>query len=56
MVLIPGELSVLCLGPLTNVALAIRLDPEFIERLAHLYIGAGHIHCKYFDSPALCSN
>ncbi|XP_061709167.1 nucleoside hydrolase-like [Cydia pomonella] len=40
----PGEVTVITLGPLTNIALAIRLDPEFISRLAHLYIGAGHIH------------
>ncbi|XP_073947946.1 uncharacterized protein [Choristoneura fumiferana] len=46
-----GELSVLTLGPLTNIAIALRLDPEFIGRLAHLYIGAGHIHSDNFPTP-----
>ncbi|XP_048005896.1 probable uridine nucleosidase 2 [Leguminivora glycinivorella] len=40
----PDEITLITLGPLTNIALAIRLDPGFIGRLAHLYIGAGHIH------------
>lgn len=30
----PGEITLLTLGPLTNVALALRLDPALAERLA----------------------
>lgn len=44
---ISGDLTVITIGTLTNVALAVRLDPAFISRLNHLYIGAGHIHSKY---------
>lgn len=34
------------IGSLTNVALAIKVDPEFLGRLTHLYVGAGHIEGK----------
>lgn len=34
------------IGPVTNVALAIKMDPEFIKRLKHLYVGAGNIESK----------
>ncbi|XP_053601169.1 uncharacterized protein LOC128669936 isoform X2 [Plodia interpunctella] len=37
------ELSVITIGTLTNVALAMKLDPGFIDRIGHLYIGAGFI-------------
>lgn len=40
---ISGELSVITIGALTNVALAMTLDPDFLGRLKQLYIGAGHI-------------
>ncbi|XP_063835751.1 uncharacterized protein LOC135084929 [Ostrinia nubilalis] len=39
-----GDLIVLTIGTLTNVALAIKTDPEFLDRLDHLYVAAGHIH------------
>ncbi|XP_050350343.1 inosine-uridine preferring nucleoside hydrolase-like [Nymphalis io] len=41
-----GQLTIITLGALTNVALAIKLDPNFLKRLSHLYIGAGHIHSE----------
>lgn len=46
-----GSLSVITIGPLTNVALAIKYDSDFLNRLAHLYIGAGHIHNDIFPQP-----
>lgn len=46
-----GNLIVLAIGPLTNIALAIRLDPDFIDRLAQLYVGAGHINSHEFPDP-----
>ncbi|KAJ8733770.1 hypothetical protein PYW07_014321 [Mythimna separata] len=46
-----GDLTVITIGTLTNVALAIRLDPAFLSRLKHLYIGAGHIHNDENPSP-----
>ncbi|KAJ8735048.1 hypothetical protein PYW08_014298 [Mythimna loreyi] len=46
-----GELIIVAVGPLTNLALAVSMDPEFIGRLAHLYVGAGHIQGKDHPSP-----
>ena len=39
----PGELSLLTLGPLTNVALAIRLAPDFPRLLKNLVIMGGAV-------------
>lgn len=39
-----GDLVIVALGPVTNIALAIKLDPKFIGRLKQLYLGAGHLH------------
>ncbi|CAH2099533.1 unnamed protein product [Euphydryas editha] len=41
-----GQLTVITLGTLTNVAMAIKIDPNFLNRLEHLYVGAGHIHSE----------
>lgn len=38
-----GELIVVTLGSLTNVALAITLDTGFMGRLKHLYLAAGFV-------------
>ncbi|XP_021916269.1 probable uridine nucleosidase 1 [Zootermopsis nevadensis] len=37
----PGEVTLLCLGPLTNVALAVRMDPTFLTKLKHLVVLGG---------------
>ncbi|MGH2562311.1 MAG: nucleoside hydrolase [Thermomicrobiales bacterium] len=41
----PGEIHLLSVGPLTNVAIALKVEPRVAERLAHLTImgGAQHI-------------
>lgn len=36
------------IGPHTNIALAIMMDPDFISRLSHLYIGAGHVYSEFY--------
>jgi purine nucleosidase len=36
-----GELEILAIGPLTNIAKAIQLFPEFKSRVKHLYIMGG---------------
>ncbi|CAH3847989.1 unnamed protein product [Pieris brassicae] len=42
------KLIVVAIGALTNIGLAIKLDPGFISRIGQLYVGAGHIHdAKY---------
>jgi purine nucleosidase len=33
-----GEIDVIALGPLTNIALAIRLDPETMNKIGSLYV------------------
>ncbi len=37
----PGEVVLYCAGPLTNVALAVRLDPGIVELTRSLYIMGG---------------
>lgn len=46
-----GELTVITIGSLTNVALAVSVDPDFIKRLKHLYVGAGHIQNDLNPEP-----
>ncbi|XP_012275099.1 inosine-uridine preferring nucleoside hydrolase [Orussus abietinus] len=38
----PGEVSVLCLAPLMNIALAIKLFPEFLENVKEFYVMGGN--------------
>jgi purine nucleosidase len=40
--LFPGKLNVVGLGPLTNLALAIKSDPQFAGNLQQLYIMGGN--------------
>ncbi|XP_028037674.1 uncharacterized protein C1683.06c-like isoform X2 [Bombyx mandarina] len=45
-----GNLTIITIGALTNLALAIKTDPAFLGRLAHVYIGAGHIHTEEYPT------
>lgn len=47
----PGELSLVTLGPLTNVALAIRLDPHFPAYLNRLVIMGGAVNARGNTTP-----
>ncbi|XP_063980080.1 uncharacterized protein LOC135164033 isoform X2 [Diachasmimorpha longicaudata] len=38
-----GELSVLAMGPLTNIAIAISLDPDFTRNVKRFYIMGGSV-------------
>ncbi|HET8553616.1 MAG TPA: nucleoside hydrolase [Rhodanobacteraceae bacterium] len=40
----PGELTLVALGPLTNLALALRLDPSLPERVGRLVIMGGAVN------------
>ncbi|QDP39048.1 nucleoside hydrolase [Radiobacillus deserti] len=37
----PGEIHLLAIAPLTNIALAIKKDPTIVPEIAHLYIMGG---------------
>ena len=37
----PGELTIVCIGPLTNIAMAVVKDPEFVANTRALYIMGG---------------
>lgn len=39
----PGEVSLVCIGPLTNVALAIRKEPRIVENVKEVFIMGGAI-------------
>jgi inosine-uridine nucleoside N-ribohydrolase len=41
-----GAVTLLCLGPLTNVALAIRMDPNFCTNVKEIFIMGGNIEGK----------
>jgi len=37
----PGELTIVCIGPLTNIAMACVKDPDFVSNVGALYIMGG---------------
>src|SRR5699024_12882093 len=37
----PGEVSLLAIAPLTNIAMAIKKDPSITDKIEHLYIMGG---------------
>lgn len=38
----PGKITVVCLGPLTNIALTMKMYPEFINNVKELYVMGGN--------------
>ncbi len=46
------EFTLIALGPLTNLALAVRLDPGFAARVAHLVVMGGAVHGQGNTSAA----
>lgn len=45
-VMFSGEITLVCLGPLTNLALALRLDPLVASYVKEVYIVGGNIEGK----------
>jgi inosine-uridine nucleoside N-ribohydrolase len=41
----PNEITVLCLGPLTNVARMFQRDPALMEMVGQVVIGGGAVNC-----------
>lgn len=37
----PGEITLLAIAPLTNIAMAIQKDPTIVPKIAHLYVMGG---------------
>jgi purine nucleosidase len=40
---VPGEITLVCIAPLTNVALAIRQEPRIVEKVKEVFIMGGAI-------------
>jgi inosine-uridine nucleoside N-ribohydrolase len=52
----PGEITLVPLGPLTNVALAMLLEPRFSSSLAGMVLMGGNAFCSGNASPAAEAN
>ena len=39
----PGEITLVCIGPLTNIAMAIRQEPRIVENVKEVFIMGGAI-------------
>ncbi|NND44082.1 MAG: nucleoside hydrolase, partial [Xanthomonadales bacterium] len=48
----PGEITLVTIGPLTNVAAAIQADPEFAPALKNIVMMGGNAECAGNISPA----
>jgi purine nucleosidase len=48
----PGDISLLAIGPLTNVAEALRREPALNELLDHVWIMGGNANCAGNVTPA----
>ena len=48
----PGEVSLLCIGPLTNVALALGREPDLPDLLDEVVVMGGAVGCLGNDTPA----
>ncbi|MEE6519509.1 hypothetical protein FKM82_031369, partial [Ascaphus truei] len=42
----PGQISLVATGPLTNLAMAVRMDPTFPEKLRRLFIMGGNMEAR----------
>jgi purine nucleosidase len=47
-----GELRIVAIGPLTNIALAVQKDPEFAANVGSLYVMGGSINARGNITPA----
>ena len=47
----PGEISLVCIGPLTNVAMAIRKEPRIVQAVKEVFIMGGAIRHEGNTTP-----
>ena len=47
-IIITGNLELICIGPLTNIAQMIDRDPNFGDKIKHCYIMGGNFKGKHF--------
>lgn len=48
--LVSGKISIACIGPLTNIALAIKLYPDFLGNVKEFFVmGGNHTGNKLID-------
>ena len=47
----PGEITLVCIGPLTNIALAIRQEPRIVENIKEVFIMGGAIRHEGNTTP-----
>ncbi|KAK2399972.1 putative uridine nucleosidase [Trifolium repens] len=52
----PGKVTVVALGPLTNIALAIQMDPEFAKNIGHIVLLGGSFAVNGNANPAAEAN
>lgn len=52
----PGEVTVVALGPLTNIALAVQLDPSFAENIGQIVLLGGAFSVNGNVNPAAEAN
>jgi inosine-uridine nucleoside N-ribohydrolase len=52
----PGEVTLVCLGPLTNVAMAMLIEPALTAHLAEIVLMGGNAFCGGNASPAAEAN
>jgi len=48
----PGEISLLCIGPLTNVALAHAREPDLPDLVDEVWVMGGNVNCRGNVTPA----
>lgn len=48
----PGQVTILCLGPLTNLSRLLRRDPAILERIGEVVICGGTLHANGGATPA----
>ena len=48
----PGEITILCIGPVTNLALALLKEPSLRKKIKNVVSMAGTIHCPGNATPS----